>query len=60
LDRSISESYRYCLAFGVLFIDLDKFKQVNDQLGHQEGDQLLKLLSAKLKMYKRASDVVAR
>lgn len=60
LERAISESERYGHGFGVLFIDLDNFKPVNDQLGHQAGDQLLKILAAKLKMYKRASDFVAR
>lgn len=60
IERAISDSERYGHGFGLLFIDLDNFKPVNDNLGHQAGDQLLKILSAKLKMYKRASDFVAR
>lgn len=60
LEKAISGSERYGHGFGLLFIDLDNFKPVNDTLGHQAGDQLLKIISAKLKMYKRASDFVAR
>lgn len=60
LKISINEAERHSLRFALLFIDLDKFKPVNDQYGHQAGDQLLRLIGAKLKMYNRASDYIAR
>jgi diguanylate cyclase (GGDEF)-like protein/PAS domain S-box-containing protein len=60
LNLAIESARRYQRTFAVLFIDLDRFKLINDTLGHEAGDALLRQTSARLKECVRASDVVAR
>ncbi|WLG98892.1 EAL domain-containing protein [Pseudomonas beijingensis] len=60
LSQSISEASRYDRQLAVLFLDLDRFKQVNDTLGHDAGDQLLKEVALRLEACLRGSDTVAR
>jgi diguanylate cyclase (GGDEF)-like protein/PAS domain S-box-containing protein len=60
LNLEIESARRYERKFAVLFIDLDRFKTINDTLGHQAGDALLIEMSVRLKASLRTSDVVAR
>ncbi|HYG32398.1 MAG TPA: EAL domain-containing protein [Methylophilaceae bacterium] len=60
LAQSISSAKRYNHKLAVLFLDLDRFKQINDTLGHEAGDDLLKEVANRLKSCLRESDVVAR
>jgi diguanylate cyclase (GGDEF)-like protein len=60
LDQAILRAKRYGNHVGLLFVDLDGFKAVNDRYGHQVGDELLKQISARLKQDIRAGDIVAR
>ncbi len=60
LEHSLARSQRSQKQFAVLFIDLDRFKMVNDSLGHESGDALLKDVAARLKNTLRLEDTVAR
>jgi diguanylate cyclase (GGDEF)-like protein len=60
LNQSISEAHRYSRSFSVAFLDLDRFKQINDSLGHEAGDQLLQEVAARLRSCVRDSDTIAR
>lgn len=60
LSQSIREADRYDRQLAVLFLDLDRFKQVNDTLGHDAGDQLLMEVAQRLEACLRSSDTVAR
>jgi diguanylate cyclase (GGDEF)-like protein len=60
LSQSISEAHRYHKQLAVSFLDLDRFKQINDTLGHEAGDQLLQEVANRLRGCVRDSDTVAR
>ncbi len=60
LTHALSSAQRHERMFAVLFIDLDRFKFINDTLGHVAGDQLLQEITERFKKALRASDVIAR
>ncbi|PKN25212.1 MAG: sensor domain-containing diguanylate cyclase [Deltaproteobacteria bacterium HGW-Deltaproteobacteria-22] len=60
LEDKLDEFRRYQWIFGVLFIDVDHFKNVNDEHGHAVGDEILKLVSRTFQSNTRPSDVFGR
>jgi diguanylate cyclase (GGDEF)-like protein len=60
LDTIIREATRNGECFAVLFVDLDRFKAINDTYGHAAGDQVLRTVTQRLCSSIRASDTVAR
>lgn len=60
LERAVVTARRYGHRPAVMFIDLDRFKLVNDSLGHAAGDQLLQEMARRLKAVLRESDVLSR
>ena len=60
LQLAIKQAHRDGLPMALLFIDLDQFKDVNDTLGHEKGDFLLKEVAQRLKQCVREVDTVAR
>jgi diguanylate cyclase (GGDEF)-like protein len=60
LQQALSQSRRRNTSIALLFLDLDRFKYVNDTLGHSFGDHLLQGVSLRLRQLVRATDTVAR
>ncbi len=60
LDTILREAIRNGECFAILFVDLDRFKAINDTYGHATGDQVLQSVSQRLRGSIRASDTVAR
>ena len=60
LQQAISMAHRHREKLAVLFLDLDRFKQINDTLGHNVGDRLLQSVAQRLRGCVRNSDTVSR
>jgi diguanylate cyclase (GGDEF)-like protein/PAS domain S-box-containing protein len=60
LERALATASAQGHMLGVIFMDLDRFKRVNDTLGHGAGDQLLQVISERLRAHVRGSDLVGR
>lgn len=60
LQLALSQAHRRKTSMALLFLDLDRFKYINDTLGHSFGDLLLKEVSQRLRNQIRSSDTVAR
>jgi diguanylate cyclase (GGDEF)-like protein len=60
LAHGLIQAKRHGWGLAVLFIDIDKFKSINDSYGHGMGDQVLLTVAKRLKSYVRAGDTVSR
>ncbi len=61
LGKCIQKSQKYNIGFALFFIDLDKFKDINDSLGHEIGDNVLKVISHRLQsIIRKEDDTLAR
>lgn len=60
LQNALAKSRRSGTLVGVLFVDLDRFKQINDSFGHQIGDELLIATARRITMFLRPGDTLAR
>lgn len=60
LNHAVTEAKRYKYSLALMFLDLDRFKEINDTLGHSAGDAVLVEAGRRLKECVRACDMVAR
>jgi diguanylate cyclase len=60
LDQALAQAERHERSFAVMFIDLDKFKSINDTYGHGMGDKVLQMVATRLQACVRDEDTVSR
>ncbi|WCK57778.1 GGDEF domain-containing protein (plasmid) [Aneurinibacillus sp. Ricciae_BoGa-3] len=60
LEQALKEAKRYNHNLAVMYMDMDKFKYINDTLGHDVGDELLKQFGKRVRSILRDSDTLAR
>ncbi len=60
LTLAVAQAHRHAQKLAVLFLDLDRFKVINDSLGHSVGDELLRQIAERIQEYVREGDTVAR
>lgn len=60
LDHALAQAERHAWSLAVMFIDLDKFKSINDTYGHDIGDKVLQIVAARLQICVRDEDTVSR
>jgi diguanylate cyclase (GGDEF)-like protein/PAS domain S-box-containing protein len=60
LEKSLAEAKEKQQLVGILFLDLDRFKYINDSLGHKMGDMVLQIIAERLKDCVRNDDIISR
>lgn len=60
LHQALERGKRHGTTLGLLYLDIDHFKKINDTLGHQVGDEVLRSFAGRLVQYVRTTDTVAR
>lgn len=60
LEREVARAKRWKLPIGIMIMDIDEFKNVNDHFGHSAGDRMLQAMGELLKANTRAEDIVCR
>lgn len=60
LDDTLAYARRHKVPFWVAFLDLDRFKQINDRFGHRAGDRLLETVTTRLRQLLRKDDIIGR
>lgn len=60
INHMLASSRRHQQSFALLFLDLDRFKNINDTIGHEAGDSLLQIVAERLQSTVRNTDLVAR